>query len=103
MDDGKDQVVLELTDDGTARFEENELVGVFDKVRYWAAGIELEEGQIEETDDDMGRLEVVDMVGLEGIGEGRKGVGKVPREVADIVVEHQGMQFAEWEDIGYIE
>lgn len=51
----------------------------------------------------MGRLEVVDMVGLEGIGEGRKGVGKVPREVADIVVEHQGTQFAEWEDIGYIE
>jgi len=51
----------------------------------------------------MGRPEVVDMVGLEGIGEGQKCVGKVLREVADIVVEHQGMQFADWEDIGYIE
>ena len=33
MDDGKDQVVPALTGDGTARFEENELAGVFDKVR----------------------------------------------------------------------
>jgi len=32
MDDGKDQVPA-LTGGGTARFEENEPAGVFDKVR----------------------------------------------------------------------
>lgn len=33
MDDGGDQAVPEMTYDGMVRFEENELVGVFDKVR----------------------------------------------------------------------
>jgi hypothetical protein len=93
--------LLEGTDDDMVRFEENGLVRVLCKVRQRVADIEPGEVEIEEMVDGTGLPGAVDTAVLEGIGE-EKDVGKVPREVADIVVEPLGMHFADLEDIGCI-
>jgi hypothetical protein len=94
--------LLEGTDDDMVRFEGNGLVRVLCRVQQRVVDIEPGEVEIEEIVDDTGLPGVVDTEMLEGIGE-EKDVGRVPREVADTVVEPLAMHFVDLEDIGCIE